>query len=67
MFVISAVALATSGGWILVNGIINFVGERTILWGLSPLVGIIAGSLLIALWIAILVVIGLRRARQNRN
>lgn len=65
--IIGSVVLATSGGCLLANSIINLVGEKTILWGLDPLFGIIAGSLLIVIWIVALVIVGIRHAQQNRN
>lgn len=65
--IIGSVVFATSGGWLLANGIINLVGEKAILWGLDPLVGIIADGLLILIWIVALVIVGIRHAQQNRS
>ncbi|SCF28062.1 hypothetical protein GA0070216_108159 [Micromonospora matsumotoense] len=64
--IIGSVILATTGGWLLTNGIINLVGGNTVLWGLPPVVGIIVGSLLIVTWMAALVTVGVRHARQRR-
>lgn len=60
--VIGSAVLATAGGWLLTNGIINLVGGDSMLWGLNPLAGIIVGSLLIAAWIT-----GLVTAQHSRQ
>lgn len=65
--VVGSVVLATAGGWLLANGIINLVGKKTILWGLDPVVGIMVGGLLIVTWIVALAVVGVRHAGQSRN
>ncbi len=65
--IIGSVALATTGGWLLANGMINLVGDRTMLWGVDPLAGVIVGSLLIVAWILALVVVGVRHASEGRN
>lgn len=65
--IIGSVVLATTGDWLLTNGIVNLVGDKTMLWGLDPLVGVIVGSLLIVTCILALVVVGARRATRSRR
>lgn len=62
-----SVVLAVVGGWLLVNGIINLIGDELILWGVSPLVGIIVGGLLVATWIVTLTIVGSRRRARAGN
>lgn len=66
--IVISVALTVVGGWLLVNGLINLVGERLILWGVSPLWGIVVGSLLIVAWVVTLTSVGAgRRARIKQR
>lgn len=56
VLIIVSVILTVIGGWLLVNGLIHAVGGESMAWGLPPAVGIVVGSILLATWIALLVV-----------
>lgn len=67
VLVLGSVVLALVGGWLVANGVVNVVAETTMLWGLDPIVGIIVGALLILVWVASLVTVGVRHAKQSRG
>lgn len=66
--IVVSVVLTVVGAGLLVNGIINLVGERLILSGVSPIWGIVVGGLLIVAWIITLTSVGAaRRARIKQR